>query len=31
MKRNYIPPAFKYLDFLRVEEAAEMQQRSGDR
>jgi hypothetical protein len=31
MKRNYVPPAFKYLDFLRVEEPAEMQQRSGDR
>jgi hypothetical protein len=27
MKRNYVPPVFKYLDFLRVEEPAEARER----
>jgi hypothetical protein len=29
MKRNYVPPVFKYLDFLRGEEPSEMQQETG--
>jgi len=31
MKRNYVPPVFKYLEFLCVEGSPELQQRSGDR
>ncbi len=31
MKRNYIPPVFKYLDFLRAEQPAKSQQPPGER
>ena len=31
MKRNYVPPAFKYLDFLRVEDPAELLTQQRDR
>jgi len=28
MKRNYVPPVFKYLDFLRPDDVPELQERS---
>jgi hypothetical protein len=31
MKRNYVPPVFKYLEFLRVEEEEILQQRLGEK
>ncbi|HZC64968.1 MAG TPA: hypothetical protein VE545_00220 [Candidatus Dormibacteraeota bacterium] len=31
MKRNYIPPVFKYLDFLRMEESEAAPQRIGEK
>jgi hypothetical protein len=31
LKRNYVPPVFKYLDFLRVEEPARAAQAMGEK
>jgi hypothetical protein len=31
LKRNYVPPVFKYLDFLRVEEPAKVPQAVGEK
>jgi hypothetical protein len=30
MKRNYVPPVFQYLDFLRVEDPVAVRQKLGD-
>lgn len=30
MKRNYVPPVFQYLDFLRVEDPVALPQKFGD-
>ena len=31
MKRNYAPPVFHYLDFLRVQDPAVLQQKFGEK
>ena len=31
LKRNYVPPVFRYLDFLRVEEPARVPQTMGEK